>query len=103
MLAAAGVALFFAACSDTSVDPPQGEDAQFTRVPQEVSLDLLAKGLAIALADDGFRQQVFEDLRDSPFPQHALHLPSYLSGDRGSSIMAAIGGALGPETGASRR
>ena len=35
------------------------------------------------------RRRVLEDLRDSPWKSHRLHLPSYLRGARGQSIAAA--------------
>lgn len=64
------------------------------------SIDLLAKGLAIALADADFRQRTLEDLRDSPFPYHSLQFRSYLSGDRGRSIMAVLAAARWDHAGA---
>lgn len=60
-------------------------------------LDALGKGVAVALADGDLRRQVLRDLRDSPFPEHALHLKSYLRGEDGSRIAAAAADAVGME------
>lgn len=51
--------------------------------------DRLARVLATALADPGVRRQVMEDLRDSPFPKHKIHLKSYLGGAQGSRVLRA--------------
>lgn len=51
--------------------------------------------MAIALSDETLRRRVFEDLRDSPFPQHRIHLASYLSGARGSVVLARAATAAG--------
>ena len=77
--------------------PEDAPESPFTSDVQEVSLDLVARGLAVALEDEALRRQIVEDLRDSPFLFQALHLPSYLSGERGSSILAAMGQALGQD------
>lgn len=55
----------------------------------EARADSVAHALALALADTAVRQQLLEDLRDSPFPQHALHLRSYLRGGRGRVVVEA--------------
>lgn len=46
----------------------------------------LARAFALALADVGFRKQILEDMRDSPFPNHAIHVSSYLAGNRGRAL-----------------
>ncbi len=99
---ALGVAGLVAACMDDPLgpEPTTFPVSRVGLVQSPASIDLLARGFAIALADDDFRMQILEDMRDSPFLNHALHLSSYLSGSRGQSIMAAIGGQLGEETGA---
>ena len=96
LLVATGITGLVAACVDTPVEP----ELPVASVRPQVSVDLMARGLAIALEQDDFRMQILEDMRDSPFPKHSLHLSSYLSGERGRSIMAAIAGGLGRETGA---
>lgn len=102
---ALGIVGLVAACTDMPVQPESTviPSLQVASVRSQVSMDLLARGLAIALADDDFRMQILEDMRDSPFPNHSLHLPSYVSRGRGQSIMAAIGGQLRGETGAFAR
>lgn len=52
----------------------------------------------MALADSALRMQVLEDMRDSPFPQHSLHLKSYLQGTRGTALSAAAARALNLST-----
>ncbi|MEJ7760651.1 MAG: hypothetical protein WKF55_13790 [Gemmatimonadaceae bacterium] len=52
--------------------------------------DSIAKALALTLADGAIRRQLFEDLRDSPFPQHRIHLASYLSGPRGEVLARSV-------------
>lgn len=49
----------------------------------------------MALDDAGLRARLRDDLRDSPFPLHALHLESYLRGTAGSPIAAKAAAALG--------
>ncbi|MBA3405822.1 MAG: hypothetical protein H0U13_14265, partial [Gemmatimonadaceae bacterium] len=46
----------------------------------------LARAIALALADPAVRAQVLEDMRDSPFPEHAIHITSYLAGERGRAL-----------------
>ncbi|HEX2090912.1 MAG TPA: hypothetical protein VHG28_00865 [Longimicrobiaceae bacterium] len=55
----------------------------------------MAKGIALALADSTLRQQVLEDMRDSPFPRHSLHLQSYLHGERGQTITTVAAKSVG--------
>ncbi|HWL39899.1 MAG TPA: hypothetical protein VNO75_06640 [Gemmatimonadaceae bacterium] len=50
----------------------------------------LARAFALALNDGVVREQLLEDLRDSPFPKHKIHLQSYLRGPRGTSLAARI-------------
>jgi hypothetical protein len=62
-------------------------------------LNLFAKGLAVALEQDSLRLQLLEDMRDSPFEHHTLHLRSYLQGQRGRSVRNGIAAGLGWENG----
>jgi hypothetical protein len=59
------------------------------------ALDPFLKGIAMALSSPDLRRQVLEDLRDSPFPKHKLHLQSYLGSARGRTIATAAGRAIG--------
>jgi hypothetical protein len=87
--------LFAGACTDDPAadvaGPSQVPPLSLTSDP----VDSLGYGLAIALSDERFRLQLLEDMRDSPFSRHALHVPSYLRGERGASLLAAIAEALG--------
>ncbi|MEJ7758279.1 MAG: hypothetical protein WKF55_01675 [Gemmatimonadaceae bacterium] len=57
--------------------------------------DSLARFVAIALSDESLRRALFEDLRDSPFPQHRIHLSSYLRGSRGVLLADKVSRATG--------
>lgn len=61
----------------------------------EARSDSLAHGLALALGDADVRRQLRDNLRDSPFRLHALHLSSYLDGVAGRIIAAKAASALG--------
>ena len=64
-----------------------------TRDDPEV--DTLARAVAVALGNPAIRLRLAADLRDSPFAFHALHLRSYLAGNRGRPLRAAIVRHLG--------
>jgi len=49
----------------------------------------------MALADTSIRVQIVEDMRDSPFPKHSLHLRSYLQGGRGEALRIAAARTVG--------
>lgn len=51
--------------------------------------DPVIRALANSLSDASVRKRLLEDLRDSPFPKHRLHLKSYLRGNSGSALLAA--------------
>ncbi len=55
---------------------------------------LLASGLAQAMAAPEIRQQLLEDMRDSPFDLHSLPLGPYLRGTRGALVLRAMASAL---------
>lgn len=61
----------------------------------DATVDSVAKGLALALQDENLRTQLRDDLRDSPFRNHALHLPSYLRGARGRELAKRAAATLG--------
>lgn len=90
-------AAFLTACSgdvptSLSVD---GRTSSVAALPSlALPADSVARGLALALRDGGIRQQLRDDLRDSPFPNHALPLRAYLRTPRGASVSAAISVAL---------
>lgn len=90
------------ACSDlVTVDPSLEPQVSPTTIPSKAAQPLLgtgqskeidetARALALALADGTNRMKLLEDLRDSPFPQHRVHLSAYLSGRAGRQIAAAM-------------
>lgn len=80
------------ACSDAPLDPPVA--ARTTAQPADPA-EPLVRALARALAEPSVRRRLFEDLRDSPFKQHKLHLQSYLRGASGQAVLAAGAKATG--------
>lgn len=86
-----------AACSDTGDVPLTPESTNSNRSVAQTSqdVDALARGIAVALAEPAVRRQLLEDLRDSPFRRHSLHLRSYLRGRRGIAIATAAARASG--------
>lgn len=86
------LAASLAACvPDTTQPLPLEPDVtiQIAADSTHETLDIVARGLAHALQAPGLRKQLLEDLRDSPFPAHRLHLKSYLNGARGRAIAVA--------------
>jgi hypothetical protein len=57
--------------------------------------DTVARGIAMALSDFTLRNRLRDDLRDSPYRRHALHLQNYLRGERGATLLAATARHLG--------
>jgi hypothetical protein len=51
--------------------------------------------VALALRQPLLRLRLLQDLRDSPFPEHRIHLRSYLAGERGRAITAAAAAGAG--------
>lgn len=99
----AALLLGLAACDNNvaSVKPTLAGGAQESRAPARDSLALepLSRGLAIALRDEDLSRQLFEDLRDSPFPEHVIHAASYLAGPRGRPLLEAAANASGRSPG----
>lgn len=97
------------ACVDAPMEPtgealrngPQGGSnlmgtgAGSERSIQSERMDRAARGLALALGNTEIRQQILFDLRDSPFPEHRIHLSEYLRGDRGASVKDEMAQRLG--------
>ena len=78
-LMAVTAAVALAACDDrTSPDMPE-EVQQASREAPAAARERLARRIAIALADDGFRAQLKQDLDRSPVREGKLHLQRYLS------------------------
>lgn len=69
--------------------------AALTSSASEAEAQLIARALALALANDDVRARLLEDLRDSPFPKHRLHLQSYLRGASGRALLLRAAAARG--------
>ncbi len=99
------VSLF--ACSPDQVSnplagtaPTSGVEGQSRSLPplqagDSAGVDSLTRAFALALADPALRVQVHDDLRDSPFSGHRIHLASYLKSSRGRALLAAMSVAAG--------
>lgn len=98
----AGATLLSTGCRDDSVAGPEVGISTSNSVVSRLGVELpaiqpgdssaaasLARVVALALADPPLRAQILEDMRDSPFPNHAIHLPSYLAGSRGRAVALA--------------
>lgn len=91
--------LFAAACQDapTQLLPPAGS-AEPSGAEASAQVEMVARGVALALRQPTLRRQLFEDLRDSRFPEHRIHLRSYLAGERGRVISAFAASGVGIPT-----
>lgn len=67
--------------------------------PDSADVQLLVRGIALALARAELRQRVLEDLRDSPFENHTIELSGYLRGARGHVLTEAMASALNVSVG----
>lgn len=67
--------------------------------PDSAEVQLVARGIALAMQSASLRTQVLEDLRDSPFESHAIELSTYLRGTRGRAIADAAAALLGVSQG----
>ena len=98
---AAGLVLAAAiACSDGEA-PPSGPTAPgneptvaLRQGPERAKLEILARRLAVALADDAFRQDFKAQLDASPVVEHKLHFRSFLEG-RGQAALRRVAAANG--------
>lgn len=84
-------------CTDPITNPTvasPGVQANTSRISGTDILDL-GRAVAVVLGDASLRRSLHADLRDSPFPQHRLHLSSYLAGDEGSELAASVAAELG--------
>lgn len=59
------------------------------------TLDSLSRAIAIAMESRAVREQLRDDLRDSPFPGRALHIQSYLQGKSGRLLATDVARSLG--------
>lgn len=105
-LFAFGVALLALGCSDAAITP-----AKTTQPTEEVTLRSRAgvlvqesrmqqllgqvtREVAVALADEQIRRQVYTGLHESPYGEHKLHFLTFLRGP-GAPLLAAIAAARG--------
>ena len=78
-LMALAVVFAVAGCSDRTAPEPATESAQVSRDIPSAARERLARRIALALADDGVRARLKQDLDRSPVREHKLHLQRYLS------------------------
>ncbi len=91
----AAALLLGSACANGDVaGPGEAVPAASRDIETQTKMDMLAKGIALALRDSTLRAQIVEDMRDSPFPQHSLPLRAYLQGRRGQPLAATAATAL---------
>ena len=72
-LMALAVVFAVAGCSDRTAPEPATESAQVSRDIPSAARERLARRIALALADDGFRARLKQDLDRSPVREHKLH------------------------------
>lgn len=86
-------------CNPDRTTAPVSSEAEAESGPQlltriqpgdSAAVDSLAFAFSKILAQPALRKQIHEDLRDSPFGLHQIHLPSYLRGDRGRALLVAL-------------
>ena len=89
-------------CGENRAVNPTSRNVEASVVAPDASIqsaqargDSLARGLALALGDPAVRMRLRDDLRDSPFRFHAIHLRSYLGGTSGQVLAAKAADALG--------
>lgn len=94
-LVALSAALALSACSDRTAPDVPTESAQASRDIPSAARERLARRIALALADEGFRTRLKQDLDRSPVRENKLHLQRYLSSSyaRATSDIARITGA----------
>lgn len=105
-LLVAGYALTISACSEnpllpssTPLVPAANALLELSETPEQHALTELTRDVALALSNQGLRNQVRDDLRDSRHTvEHKLELRSYLKGQRGGVLLAQ----MSKETGVSR-
>lgn len=87
-----------AACGERSGTAPPQEPALNTVQPDPVQA--VARAVALGLASPDLRQQLRDDLNDSPYPGHALQLQAYLRGPQGAALLRAAESAQSLPAGA---
>lgn len=110
MAGAFGLLVSLSGCADDVVTGPRATTATALSVAtaaislpavepgDSATADTLAHAVALALSKPGVREQILEDLRDSPFAEHAIDLRSYLDGGRGRAVLAVAARQVGLPT-----
>lgn len=95
-LLALGVTVGTVACTDDAsrtmgpATPVQAEGAGTIGSPEQQALEDIGKYVALALDDQGLRQRIINDMRNSPFREHKVELRSYLQGNSGGVLRAKV-------------
>jgi hypothetical protein len=97
------VAALAAACSDgqpAPTLPAAGLDAAMSASAksEQETLNQIARAVALALQDQGLRQRIKNDMRNSPYEEHKIDFRGYLHGQSGGILLAK----MTKETGQSR-
>lgn len=82
-------------CADANepISPvaPQFNEAEAAAAAERVALQELTRTVALALRDQGLRQRVRADMRESRFThEHKLHFSNYLRGQSGGILLAKM-------------
>ena len=88
----------FSGCGEQPLEPvatPPSAPVASTANNSSPVADSVARGLSLALSDESVRIALRNDLRDSPFKHHALHLRSYLGSEHGSALLTVAAQKLG--------
>lgn len=97
-LAMAAMALTAACDQSTTPLTPDGEPSpaqsrqasSWTATPEGESMVELTRAVALALNEQGLRTRVLQDMRKSPYLEHKLAFSSYLNGESGGVLRAAM-------------
>ena len=94
-LMALAAAFAVTGCSDRTGPDVPTESALASRDTPSAARERLARRIALALADDGFRARLKEDLDRSPVRENKIHLQRYLASSRAhaTSDIARLTGA----------
>ena len=88
-----------ASCAEPTATPPLSPNAAHPDLQGSAMLNpgvrSFARALALALGEESARSHLRDDLRDSPFDHHRLHLVSYLHGADGAALRVSIRRGMG--------
>jgi hypothetical protein len=96
---ALGILLLSACADEPTVVAPAASSSAVSAADERENLNELARAVALALQDQGLRQRVKNDLRESRFnAEHKLEFTRYLNRESGGILLAK----MAKETGRSR-